>query len=788
MIKDDELPLWSTFDETDLPFADARTIPLPVRIGAKLLDRPTTAELYARGSFVREELRSAALSYAARGWPVFTLHTVKDHGRCSCGDQSCVSAGKHPFKGHAPHGFKNATADLAVVSNWWPDESEPNKVPFNIGVVTGACSRIVVLDIDARSNGQDSLERLTSVHGALPITVQVETGGGGQHYYFAHPGYPIGSTENLHGYQGIDVKADGGYVVAPPSRHRSGRPYLFELSSLPEDTEVAPIPDWLLQLMSVRKKRVKDSAKRDNDKPISDGARTKWLVSKAGLFRESAGMEFEELNAALQTLNVSRCAPALPSLKVERIARSFCKYERGAAQYHQTDAGIAERFRDACGDGCRHVGEWNRWLVYDGARWSHDRESKVVLLMRDIIRKMIEERRDIKPWDTSPEAAKEADKKRRRIYQFARFSENNSRITAALRIARSELASVPEQFDANRHLFNTVNGTLNLKNDEFREHRQSDYITHLSPVPYRPSAKCPRFETFMDEIMSGDREMVEFLQMAFGTAVVGETSDHAAFIFWGAGANGKTSLLEVMRHVFGSYCRPTPPDTFLTKNNDQIPEDLARLQGVRLVTTTEVDEGRTLSESIFKRVTGGEVITARYLRGHFFDYEPQFTLFMATNAKPTIRGTDDGVWRRIRLVPFTETFDVNEQRCDRNLRAKLVSEASGILNWCVQGYRNWCKNGGLSMPSKVKAASQAYRRESDLVLSFFNECCMTDAVVSTQGSVVFDAFKEWNSGGRMIAQRDFVPRLEAIGEHEGFHRKATKMGKIWVGLKLGRGG
>jgi putative DNA primase/helicase len=178
--------------------------------------------------------------------------------------------------------------------------------------------------------------------------------------------------------------------------------------------------------------------------------------------------------------------PTLDEAEVRSIATSVCRYAPGAAHYHHTDSGIAERFRDYHGERCRYVEDWNRWLIYDGAKWAHDREGAVVLLVRNVVRKITDEANDIQPVEDTKEAEKEAESKRANIWSFARRSENNSRMAAALRVGRSELAALPEQFDADCRLFNCTNGTLDLGRDEFRPHKRTDYLTVTLPPKAEP--------------------------------------------------------------------------------------------------------------------------------------------------------------------------------------------------------------------------------------------------------------------------------------------------------------
>jgi putative DNA primase/helicase len=215
------------------------------------------------------------------------------------------------------------------------------------------------------------------------------------------------------------------------------------------------------------------------------------------------------------------------------------------------------------------------------------------------------------------------------------------------------------------------------------------------------------------------------MQRVLGYTLTGDTREHAFFVFYGAGANGKSTLLNTGRTILGDYAKDTPSQTLLVQRYEGIPNDLARLHGARLVTAIETDAGKQLAESRIKQITGGDTVTARFLYGECFEYLPQFKLFMATNHRPRIQGTDEGIWRRVHLIPFEVAIPKHEQ--DPALGEKLRAEAPGILRWMVEGSMAWQQNG-LAMPSKVRQATAGYRAEEDLLARFLDEECSLDTV------------------------------------------------------------
>jgi putative DNA primase/helicase len=333
-----------------------------------------------------------------------------------------------------------------------------------------------------------------------------------------------------------------------------------------------------------------------------------------------------------------------------------------------------------------------------------------------------------------------------------------------------------ENFDSDPWLLNCQNGALDLRNGELRPHDRNDHLTTCLPVAYNPAAKCPRWTRFMDEIFGGDESLVEFMHRALGYALTGDISEQAMFILYGFGANGKSTMLNTVATLLGDLAKHSNVETFTEHKASRIPEDRARLRGARFVTTSETGRGHQLDESFVKDATGGEPITARFLHQNTFEFRPAFKLFMACNHKPGISGTDHGIWRRIRLVPFDQKFD---PRQEPDLEFTLKNELAGILAWAVEGCRKW-QDKGLGMPDAVKVATESYRSESDLLGTFLNECCKTDPILTTSASDLYNAYREWcdNGGYRPMNQRNFGLGLK----ERGFENYTSSGRKKWRGI------
>jgi putative DNA primase/helicase len=326
-------------------------------------------------------------------------------------------------------------------------------------------------------------------------------------------------------------------------------------------------------------------------------------------------------------------------------------------------------------------------------------------------------------------------------------------------------------------LLGCPNGCLDLRTGTLRAQRREDYLTKLTRASYRPEATCPTWLAFLDRVMAGDQEMIAFLQRAAGYALTGDTGEEVLFFLYGLGRNGKTKLSEGLSDPVGDYAQAVAFDTFLAKKTDAIPNDVARMRGARLVTASEPDEGRTLNEALVKRMTGGDTIAARYLYREFFDYRPTCKVFLAGNHKPAVRGTDEGIWSRVMLLPFTVTIPPEER--DRHLLAKLQRERDGILAWAVAGCLAWQREG-LQPPETVQAATAQYRMDEDIVGQFIAAACVVHPRAWAGATPLYEAFKDFLGGSDAISVRAFGRRLS----EKGFAKRHERSGTVYAGVGL----
>jgi len=365
---------------------------------------------------------------------------------------------------------------------------------------------------------------------------------------------------------------------------------------------------------------------------------------------------------------------------------------------------------------------------------------------------------------------------------WGRKSESRARIEAMIKLAESRVGIpvLPAQLDTDPWLLNVQNGTINLRTGNLQAHQRADLITKLAPVNYDPSAKCPQWEKFLERIMANKPGLIRFLKRATGYTLTGDVSEDCLFVAYGPGRNGKSVFLETLLGLWGDYGHKCPPELLMVKRGEAHPTERTVLFGVRFAPAIETSEGQRLNESLVKELTGGDTISARRMREDFWEFLPTHHLWLATNHKPIIKGTDLGIWSRMRLIPFSVTIPPQER--DKRLRGKLKTEWPGILAWAVQGCLDWQQNG-LQEPSEVLQATSQYRDEMDVLEDFLAEYCVQKSDAQVKAQDIYAAYQGWaqKSGERAISKTGFGQRLE----ERGFRRGRGGHGvRLWLGIGL----
>ncbi|NYI06089.1 phage/plasmid primase, P4 family [Allostreptomyces psammosilenae] len=361
-------------------------------------------------------------------------------------------------------------------------------------------------------------------------------------------------------------------------------------------------------------------------------------------------------------------------------------------------------------------------------------------------------------------------------------------MTTRINDLMTELRSVPTvyvdaaEFDNRPHLLSFRNGTIDLRTGELRPHSKDDMLTYCLSVNYDASAQCPRWEAFLEEIMPGRPEMPAYLQRLIGYGITGCTDEQCFAVLWGKGANGKSVFTDTLYKVFRPISQTTPFATFEEKPSGGIPNDIAMLRGSRLVMASEGESGKPMSEAVLKRVTGKDMIAARFLRQEFFEFKPSFLLMLATNHKPKFRGQDEGLWRRVKMIAFERWFAPHER--DYSLDAKLEAEAEGIAAWAVRGAVQWYASG-LQDPAVITKATTEYKETSDALAGFFPGVLVRDESARMDGADAYTAYRDWCEaeglpGKEVWSRRAFY---EAMGER-GITRTRVSRGMALVGVRL----
>lgn len=402
--------------------------------------------------------------------------------------------------------------------------------------------------------------------------------------------------------------------------------------------------------------------------------------------------------------------------------------------YTMDDTGNAQRFCDLYGDRIRYCYTDKRWYYYDGKRWCVDYSGTVMRLTDGAIEAMKLELKDY-----LAEGGEDSDiyKAFKKHVKTSRSHKSKKNMTEEV---QHNLPLMPKQLDRRKLAINTPNGVVDLKTGKLYVHKPEYYLSKITDCELGETADCPLWTRFLDEIFEGDKDLIRYVQKAVGYTLTGATSEQCAFFLYGTGRNGKSTFIDIIREIMGSYASNIQPETIMVKNNSSsaINSDIARLKGARLVTSVEPNEGVRLNEGLIKQLTGDDTVTARKLYGEEFEFKPEFKLWMATNHKPTIRGTDTGIWRRVHLIPFNACIPV--EKVDKDLKEKLRSELPQIFRWALDGCLLW-QSEGLRQPKAVMDAVREYRREMDVITAFIEDKCELSG--AEQSSKLYACYAQW---------------------------------------------
>ena len=415
-----------------------------------------------------------------------------------------------------------------------------------------------------------------------------------------------------------------------------------------------------------------------------------------------------------------------------------------------SEGALGELFASRHHNEFRHVAQWGRWMHWDGRIWKEDLthlvRDRAYGLAKQVANKFARELEAKLNSAISPEV--EPSKKREYRDKNKVTAQHKSRKFKTVKIRNNLLsmaspnrlmAASVDQWDNDNWLLNTPDCVLDLRDFSRADHNPKNYITMMTRVSPE-NMPIPRWERFLSEITDGDRDLQEYMQRVFGYSLTGETSEQAIFFGYGTGGNGKSIVINTIAEILGDYHKTASMDTFIASPSSRHPTELAYLRGSRFVTAVETEVGRRWNESRIKVLTGGEKITARFMREDFFEFEPHFKIFVIGNHKPHFRAVDEAIRRRFQLVPFTVTIPTN--RRDKHLFEKLKPEWPGILHWLIEGCQKW-RAEGVCAPKSVLDATEEYLTSEDPTTQWFKQCCIKDPNSFVSTSDLFESWSKW---------------------------------------------
>lgn len=743
------------------------------------------------------DTRKAALKYAEYHWPIFPL----------------IANGKEPL---TPDGFKNATIDAEIIKGWW--QRWPNA---NIGLACGM-SGVIALDGDPFRYTDESRALIADLLENYPTATQI-TPTGGHHFVYMLPAGVTLSNSSGNLPPGVDVRVNGFIALSPSTVTYTGEKakekgvedgfsgrYRWQPS--PIDFPPQPLPDHILEMLKpkVRPEPIpihyktnghngnyaKAALERELDilARTREGGRNEQLnksafslgqLVAAGLLSESEvgdkllsvglaiGLEEREVRATIRSGLASgekqpRVVPEEPRLRFRKASGEPAAFKDAA---HFTDMGNAQRMHALVQGKVFYVPQFDKWYMWAGTHWQEDSSFEIVKFAKQTVMNMY------------AEAATLDDEKRKELVKWAVKSEARQRLEAAIALLRSEpnIAIQPDELDRDPLLLACRNGTLDLRHGELLSPDPDHLITKCIEADYDPDVDCPLWEKFLIRIMDNNFELVSFIQRLVGHALTGDASGkYLVFMYGPKGNNGKSTLVETIMRLLGPYAMKSPSEMIMAKTHrGGIPNDIARLRGVRFTVTNEVDEGMTLSESVIKDLTGNDTLTARFMRAEFFDFAPTHKLWIYGNHKPEIHGTDTAIWDRVKLIPFDVEIPKSER--DPLLPQKLMAELPGILAWAVRGNMLW-QRMGIAAPEIVAQATGEYRTEQDTVGQFLIDCCETGISYEVAAGSLYRTYEAWAKqlGLRPEGGTKFGTDLS----RRGFGMKKNRLGKMRVGLQL----
>lgn len=453
-------------------------------------------------------------------------------------------------------------------------------------------------------------------------------------------------------------------------------------------------------------------------------------------------------------------------------------FRNPADQLDLTDLSFAEFFVFRYGDGIKYNNQAGKWYVWKNDIWieCNKNTNELHQLVKDCIKEMFRI------------AIDQTDKdERNNFLNFCKKCESRNNIDNMLSLASREnkVNRNESDFDKFPEYFNCKNVLIDLSGNTFKIIKRDPelLIRQITNITYDPAKQCPNFLKILDTIFNNNNEMISFIQRAVGYSLTGFTSEDCLFFMYGLGRNGKSTFAEILKLLFGNYYHKANIELLMIQKNVSVRNDIADLKGKRLVITSEIDQGKRLAESLVKDLTGGDDITARHLFQEHFTFKPVFKLWIYGNHKPIIKGTDEGIKRRIKLIPFTNIIPEDQIRSRDSIMIEMRAEVSGILNWALEGFNKWRENGKLIFPVEVKDATKEYFNEMDNIQNFINDCIKKVSGKHTLHSELYEKYKKYaeENGDIILSKRNLS---KALKEKEYTNEAGTGNLTQWKDISL----
>lgn len=692
-----------------------------------------------------KNMKEWALHYAEMGLAVFPL---------ACRDK--VPA--------VVDGCKAATTERTTIERWWDKNPQ-----YNIGIATGnKSSGLVVIDLDVDKNkgidGYDVLRDWQNKHGKLPETWQSITGRGGYHYFYKDA---IVHSNRVGLYEGVDIRGEGGYIVAPPSVHPNGNIYEWEQG--PEEYEIAQVDNIVNDFLKGEKQR-RDSEHKTNFKVpelIPEGKRVDTIVRLIASLR-TKGLDDDAIKAAVRVENEKRCNPPLKEKELEKAVFPALKRDwqvnspyynnfnamnendnkyvnevlkklnelNAVERFPMNDRGSADLFATVFMDVSRYNPTKKDWMYYDGTRWVADQEGmrakRNAKTLADVLVRY-------------SATVFLPDDKRQSYIKYAAGMMNYRSRNVMVTDAKDLNFFENMELDKDDFLLNCKNCVLDLSGDQPKalEHSADLLLSKLCNANYNPAATCTLWDKTVNEIMQGDTEKIKYLQKMSGRFLTGDTSEEEFYIFFGATTrNGKSTITELLLYLLGDYATTISPESLAIKSNKDsrtASPDIAKLAGTRLVVASEPPRRMLFDSSLVKTLTGRDTVSARFLHENEFQFKPKFKLILNSNYLPVISDKTVFSSNRVKVVPFERHFTEKEQ--NKHLKEQLQQEIDGILNWCIKGLQLYRKEG-LEPPVAVQNATHEYSEDSDKVGKFISEC-LVKTNQNLAAKDVYEKYSQW---------------------------------------------